>query len=165
MEFRRKIPGVGRLPAELVGKWTIGTRQYDFRANGDYLILDHGVPYSLVESGAVLVHSGTRYTRLYGGVTEVTGVWLLEDDPTDEWNIRSDGTYTYHGIGFETFGEYTNNATTMSTSEFYAVLSESGGNLTYNPPYAPSESGPWSLVEHILTVNLPSGQVQYTRVL
>ena len=112
----------------------------------------------------MLVFSGDRYTRLYGELTEIVGVWILESDPTDEWNLRNDGTYTYHGIGFETFGEYSNDASTMSTKEFRAILSEANGQLTFDPPYSASVSVPWALVEPILTVNLPSVQLPYTRV-
>ena len=164
MKFDRAKRKSSVLPAELIGKWSLGTRQFEIRTNGDFFVLDHGIAYSLIESGTVFVHSGTRYTRLYGPPTGVVGVWQLEDDPTDEWNIRSDGTYTYHGIGFETYGEYTNNATTMSTGEFRSALFELGGNLTFDPPYAASELGPWSLTEPVLKIDLPSGQLLFNRV-
>ena len=110
------------------------------------------------------MHAGTRYTRQFGDPGSLPGVWLLESDPTVEWNLRSDGTYTYHWPGFESFGEYTLDATTMSTGEMRAILNESSGMLTFDPPYALSISGTWSITEPELTVSFPSGDVVYTRV-
>jgi len=151
------------IPQELIGFWKIESRRYEFRANSRYYVHDLDVSYQLVDSGMTLIHSGTRYIRLNSDPNGLPGVWSLEEDPTEEWNLRSDGTYTYHWPGYEYFGEYSFDATTMSTSEMRSILSESSGTLTFDPPYAPPVSGLWTIVEPELTITFPSGDVIYTR--
>ena len=151
------------IPEELIGYWYIRSRRYEFRADGRYYVHELNTPYQLIESGMTLVYNGIRFKRLYGDPSGLPGVWLLESDTTEEWNIRSDGTYTWHWPGYEYFGEYLNNETVMSTCEMRAVLSESTGILTFDPPYAPSVSGVWNIDEPKLTIAFPSGDVIYTR--
>ncbi|MEJ1379913.1 MAG: hypothetical protein RPU34_06670 [Candidatus Sedimenticola sp. (ex Thyasira tokunagai)] len=119
------------IPQELIGYWRIGNRRYEFTNDSRYYVHDLDVPYELVDSGSVLVVAGTRYNRLYGNPAELTGIWLLEDDPTEEWNLRSDGTYTYHWPGFEYFGDYSFTESTMNTREMRAVIMESSGTIIF----------------------------------
>jgi hypothetical protein len=167
MEFKvdeERLQRKAVIPEELVGYWRIGNRRYEFRANGKYYAHDRNVPYELTNSGMTLIHNGTRYNRLYGDPKGVPGVWLLEKDPTEEWNLRNDGTYTYHLPLYEYSGDYTFDQSNMNTSEIRAVLSESSGTLIFDPPYASSHSGQWSIAEPTLSIIFSSGTVEYIRV-
>ncbi len=81
------------IPNELIGLWERLGRKYEFRADGRYYVLDLDMYYRLLDSGMTLVHSGTRYKRLYGDPVGLSGVWQLEADPLEEWNLRTDGSY------------------------------------------------------------------------
>lgn len=153
------------IPTEIVGTYTIDgyPTKYEFRDDGKYFVLDRQ-PYQLIESGMTLVYGGVRYSRLYGDTNSLIGVWLLESDPTEEWNLRSDGSYTYHFSGFEYFGEYTFDTKKMNTKELRAIMSESAGTLTFDPPYALSVSGTWSIVDSKLAISFPSGDVVYNKI-
>jgi hypothetical protein len=151
------------IPNELIGLWEHLGRKYEFRADGRYYVLDLDIAYQLIDGGMTLVHSGTRYKRLFGDPAGLPGVWQLEEDPLEEWNLRDDGSYTYHWPGYEYFGDYTHDSTTMSTSEMRAVVSESAGSITFDPPYALSTTGQWTIVEPTLTITFPTGPVVYTR--
>lgn len=150
-------------PQELVGYWRIGNQRYEFRANGRYYVHDLNIPYELIDSGMTLVFSGTRYSRRYGSPDGLPGVWFLEGDSTEEWNLRNDGSYTYHWPGYEYFGEYTFDEGSISTAEMRAVLSESSGTLIFDPPYSTNESGQWSINEPVLAIVFSSVVVEYTR--
>lgn len=166
MNFERqdkKKNMAGSLPPELYGFWLLGSNRYEIRADDRYYVHDLDVPYGLIDAGMTLIHSGTRFNRLFGDPAALPGVWLLEGNPTEEWNLRTDGSYTYHWPGFEYFGEYSSTGATMTTAEMRAVLTEAGGVLTFDPPYAVSISAPWSLTEPYLTIDFPSGTQVFTR--
>ncbi|MGB0993901.1 MAG: hypothetical protein ACPG32_15705 [Akkermansiaceae bacterium] len=169
MKFTRpsKNPlSTGTLPPELVGKWLLSAngQQYEISHDDRYFVYDSDIPYSLIDAGMTLVHNGTRYNRIFGAPTEVIGVWQLEEDPSDEWNFRADGSYTYYSPGQNFFGTYTTTATTISTVEFRAALTESAGVLSFDPPFNPTVAAPWALAEPELTLHFPSGSLVYTRV-
>ena len=157
--YERKIV----IPEELIGYWRIDNRRYEFRGNGRYYVHDLNVPYELADSGMTLIHNRTRYNRLFGDSSGLPGVWALEEEPSEEWNLRNDGTYTYHWPGFEYFGEYSYDQNNMSTSEMRAFISESAGIITFQPPYASSHSGKWIISEPKLTITFFSGTVEYNR--
>jgi hypothetical protein len=75
------------IPNDLIGLWERFGRKYEFRADGRYYVLDLDISYQLLDSGMTLVHSGTRYKRLYGDPVGLSGVWQLEADPLEEWNL------------------------------------------------------------------------------
>ena len=162
-KFNTKQLTAKSMPQELVGYWTIGNRRFEFTNDAHYYVHDLDVPYELVESGSVLVVAGIRYVRLYGNPTGLSGVWLLEDDSTEEWNLRNDGTYTYHWSGYEYFGDYSSNGSTMNTREMRAVITESSGTIIFDPPYELAQSGQWSISGSKLSIVFPSGTVIYTR--
>ena len=152
------------MPNELIGLWERNGRRYEFRIDGRYYVLDLNKPYQLPDNGMTLAHSGTRYNRIYGDPAGLPGVWQLEGYPQEEWNLRTDGSYTYHWPSHEFFGDYTYDSAIVSTSEMRAVVSESAGSITFDPPYALSLTGQWNIVEPTLTITFPSGPVVYTRV-
>lgn len=163
MDFSWNKQKAGNVPASFVGYWKIENRKYEIRDNGFYLIHSNAIPYSLMDSGKILIKNGTRFSRLFGSPDELPGVWQLESNPTEELNLREDGTYTYHWPGAEYFGEYSYNHNSLATWEMRAVVRESSGIVTFDPPYAPSVSGAWSLVEPNLSIVLPGGTTVYTR--
>ncbi|MEJ1487854.1 MAG: hypothetical protein RPU72_05820, partial [Candidatus Sedimenticola sp. (ex Thyasira tokunagai)] len=69
----------------------------------------------------------------------------------------------YHWPGFEYFGDYSFTESTMNTREMRAVIMESSGTIIFDPPYAPAQSGQWSISEPSLSVVFPAGTVIYTR--
>ena len=166
MDFDWIDRGVSRkslVPVELIGHWENNGRIYEFRTDGRYYVHDTDVPYQLLDGGMTLLHSGTRYVRLYGSPGDLPGVWQLESDPQEEWNLRADGTYTYHWPGHEYFGDYTYDGSIMNTAEMRALVTEAAGAITFDPPYQLPVTGQWYLVEPELTITFPSGPVVYTR--
>ncbi|MGJ8695809.1 MAG: hypothetical protein ACSHYF_05785 [Verrucomicrobiaceae bacterium] len=153
------------LPPELIGFWKIPGNpfRYEIRDNDRYYVHNIDIPYQLLDGGMTFVHKGTRYNRVFGDPADLPGVWHLEDDPSEEWNLRADGTHTYHWPGFVYSGEYTFDAHTISDSSIRALLSENAGILTFDPPYEPTVTAPWSLTEPTLTIDFPSGTTTYNR--
>ena len=150
------------IPAVLVGRWTIGMDLYEIMHDDRYYVFSEDISFQLIDNGETLVY-GSRYKRLSGNPAEIYGVWTLENDPTEEWTLRSDNSYTYSFPGFVYVGFFTVSGTKLKTIEMRAVVSESGGILTFSPPYSAPMSGAWSLAGTALTIAFPTGDIVYTK--
>ncbi|MCP3888512.1 MAG: hypothetical protein GY702_06520 [Desulfobulbaceae bacterium] len=162
-EMRKQLERKGDIPTELIGYWRAYGNRYEFRDDGRYYVWALNKPYQLIESGMVLVYSGIRYERVYGEPSELIGVWVLEDDPAEEWYLRHDGTYNIHWSDEEYFGEYSYNDTEITSCEMACLYNNSSGVLTIDPPYSPILEATWTLDEPYLTIIDPFGTTVYSR--
>ena len=152
------------IPTVLIGRWSVGVDVYEIKSDNRYYVLSGDIPIELTDGGATLLHGGTRYNRVSGNASEFYGVWSLESDPTEEWTLRADNSYTYHFSNFVYVGFFDISGAIMNSGEMRAVLSEDNGTLTFSPPYSPPLSGAWSVAGSTLTVSFPTGDVVYTKI-
>lgn len=162
------------LPPTLLGRWAQGNRLIEIRANDFLYSVDEGAPYTLSSNGTVLQTGRSRptfYDRVYGDPAGLLGVWDYRTDPNDPYDeselftFHQNGLYSSQSPSGIYYGEFTYDAATMSTIEGRGLLSESGGILTLDPPYGADFSGPWSVVNDVLTWVINGVPSVWTRVL
>ena len=150
------------LPAALAGCWKLGNFQYEIKSNGKYYALTSSVDVELQANGSKLDYGGTEYTRESGASNEFVGTWALSSDNTEKWTLNADGTYVYEFPGYTYEGFYSVANDKMDSGEMRAILTENSSTLTFSPPYGTTVSGPWSITNKELTIELPSGTLVYT---
>ncbi len=165
------------IPAGLVGRWQIPGKplMYEFTDEGTYAnyFTLSDVDYTISSDGTTLTSEGTDYIRKFDTSTSLPGVWEgyhPVDDLYEEFNFHADGTYSTHWrpTNDDYFGSYLENTPTpgkLRLRELNSIVTIAGSQMTFDPPYMPSETGTFTLSGNTLSIDFSGTLVTYERVL
>ncbi|MES9879610.1 MAG: hypothetical protein ABW185_01870 [Sedimenticola sp.] len=164
------------VPPELVGQWKPGGSRfiYEFTDEGTHAhFLSHSAAdYAIATDGTTLTWAGFDYLRKFNVSTSLPGVWARlwpDEGVIEEFTFREDGSYTAHWTEWneDYFGTYQENHPApgkLAMLELNAIVTIAGDQVTFDPPYTPSRTGPFVLNGDTLTIDFAQGQVVYRRV-
>ncbi|GAB5559068.1 MAG: hypothetical protein SynsKO_07150 [Synoicihabitans sp.] len=164
----RKSPPI---PSTLLGRWSQGNRLIEIRANDWLYAVEENSPYQLTDGGTVFRtgrNFATLYDRVYGDPADLPGVWDYRvsgpGDDEEVLSLHQNGLFSFQSPDSIYYGEYSYDAAVWSTIEARSLLTESGGILTSDAPYAPNYAGPWSVVNDVFTWEINGTPSVWTRV-
>lgn len=153
------------LDNKFVHVWTSGARNYEFKADGGYYVLE-SLDYQLLDSGMRLDWGGMLFDRLSGDPAQVAGHWLSVAGDEDVL-LRADGTYTWHTVGElpDAVGTWAISGSKIDSAELRADCSTSGSEITFDAVYSGTYVGDFAFSngDKTLTISFDGVPVVYTR--
>ena len=164
----------------LIATWNNGgSRLIEIKNAGELFVIGNPQPYSITNNDQRLTFLNTNPIQIFDRLTSgnsIVGVWeryetVNGDNWREEWNIRSDGSYSTHftlnGTP-DTFlhGVYANSSGHFTSREHRATVATNGSNMTMAQFFGPIEQGTYTVAndEQSWIFNGPNGAITHTRV-